>query len=270
MRIDSHIHLFDPVYGEFAWPPRNSDFFRLFSAENYAKELGGEETGAVVVGCSNEYELNEKLCADASVTPGILGFIAQFNPADPGIAEYAEKLAVYPAYRGFRCDGSGIAENWSRIRRAILPGTVLEILGEWQDLWSLRPLLAENPDISFVIEHFGIYLFDGKPMPEDYLRFCREFAALPNVSMKLSGMYTLCRLRPKTGDLNLYLDVFRAALEAFGPERCMYGSDWPVLGVPVRQSDELAEACLKRVTEDPAVHAMVFGESAKRIYGLKI
>ena len=61
MRIDSHIHLFDPVYGEFAWPPRNSDFFRLFSAENYAKELGGEETGAVVVGCSNEYELNEKL-----------------------------------------------------------------------------------------------------------------------------------------------------------------------------------------------------------------
>ena len=71
----------------------------------------------------------------------------------------------------------------------------------------------------------------------------------------------------KPADLKPYVE---AALEAFGPDRCMFGSDWPVCelaGSYQQVHDALAE-CLSELSEDE--QSEIFGKTAQRFYGLEL
>lgn len=94
----------------------------------------------------------------------------------------------------------------------------------------------------------------------------RELAALPNVSCKLSGMvteaggpgWTVAGLRP-------YVET---VLDAFGPSRVMFGSDWPVCLLAASYADVVSAALelTAELTQDE--QAQVFGGTAARAYGL--
>ena len=86
-------------------------------------------------------------------------------------------------------------------------------------------LVRATPEVRFVLDHLG------KPRvgadPTRWRRDLRALAELPNVVAKLSGLMT--EVIPGTGaagDVRPYLEY---ALEVFGPQRCLFGSDWPVL-----------------------------------------
>ncbi|WP_232096389.1 amidohydrolase family protein, partial [Serratia ureilytica] len=94
----------------------------------------------------------------------------------------------------------------------------------------------------------------------------RPLAALPHVACKLSGLITEApggRWRAEE-----LLPFFDAALEAFGPQRLMFGSDWPVclLAGDYRQVVQLCERAL--ATLGAAEQAAIWGDTAWRIYGL--
>ncbi|RTG23879.1 amidohydrolase family protein, partial [Serratia marcescens] len=94
----------------------------------------------------------------------------------------------------------------------------------------------------------------------------RPLAVLPHVACKLSGLITEApggRWRAEE-----LLPFFDAALEAFGPQRLMFGSDWPVclLAGDYRQVVQLCERAL--ATLGAAEQAAIWGDTAWRIYGL--
>lgn len=208
MLIDTHVHLYDPAFGDYAWPPADSEFHRLLTTGMLQTDADGAVDSCVVVGCSNEYTLNAKLLETTAKDPLVGAYIAQLDPGDPECVSYTHRYSMDAKYRGFRVASQTALAHAYRVLAAHQPDTVIELLGSWRYTARWKDIVSENPGVSFVIEHFGGYPFDGAPVPEDYRAFCHDFASLPNVSIKLSGLYTLCRIFPKPTEPGPFREPF--------------------------------------------------------------
>ncbi len=94
----------------------------------------------------------------------------------------------------------------------------------------------------------------------------RELAALPNVTCKLSGMVTEADWTTWTPkDLQPYADT---VLEAFGPNRVMFGSDWPVCLLAASYADVVDTAEILTSTLSASDQQSVFNTTATRTYNL--
>lgn len=120
------------------------------------------------------------------------------------------------------------------------------------------------PELSFVVDHISKPVI-GENL-EPWATGLRDLAAEPNVTCKLSGMVTEASWTDwKVADLKPYADV---VLEAFGPDRVMFGSDWPVclLAATYGQVVDAAEQLTAGLTT--AERNQVFAETARRTYHL--
>jgi L-fuconolactonase len=94
----------------------------------------------------------------------------------------------------------------------------------------------------------------------------RRLAALPNTVCKLSGLVTEADWGHwQLSDLRPYAEV---ALEAFGPDRLMFGSDWPVCTLAADYDTVVATARDLTTTLSAAEQAAIFTETATRVYAL--
>jgi L-fuconolactonase len=127
-------------------------------------------------------------------------------------------------------------------------------------------LVEQFPEQPFVLDHIAKpFIRDGtvEPWREDL----RRLAALPNVSCKLSGLVTEARWdawRPE--DIRPYLDL---VLEAFGAERLMIGSDWPVCTLAADYARTLGVVVDWSAALPAAAREGVLGTNALRVYGLR-
>jgi len=127
-------------------------------------------------------------------------------------------------------------------------------------------LVEEFPEQPFVLDHIAKpFIRDGtvEPWREDL----RRLAALPNVSCKLSGLVTEARWdawRPE--QIRPYLDV---VLEAFGAERLMIGSDWPVCTLAADYARTLGVVFDWSARLPADAREAVLGGNALRVYGLR-
>lgn len=128
-------------------------------------------------------------------------------------------------------------------------------------------LARQLPNLRMVIDHLSKPRIKAKKL-DDWLPHIHAASEFPNVYCKLSGMITEADWNLwKPGDLKPYVN---AVLDSFGPERCMFGSDWPVCElagayteVVVALIDALEVNCL---SESEAI----FGGTANEFYGLKL
>jgi L-fuconolactonase len=143
-------------------------------------------------------------------------------------------------------------------------GLAYDLLTKTPHLPAAVETVAALPELSFVVDHISKPVIGGDLEP--WATGLRELAGFFNVSCKLSGMVTEASWTDWTvEDLRPYVDV---VLEAFGPDRVMFGSDWPVCllaasyGEVVEAAEELT-AGLGETERDA-----VFGDTARRVYHL--
>jgi L-fuconolactonase len=128
-------------------------------------------------------------------------------------------------------------------------------------------LAQRFPEQRFVLDHIA------KPriahgVLEPWQTQIRELARLGNVSCKLSGLVTEAKWSGwKAVDVDPYLEV---VAEAFGEERLMYGSDWPVCLLAAQYGEvfDLSKSWVKRVF--PAAEAKIMGENCARVYKISV
>ena len=129
------------------------------------------------------------------------------------------------------------------------------------------PTLAKAfPNLPMVIDHLAKPKIKDHSM-DDWLPGFKAAAEFPNVWCKLSGMVTEADWKAwKPADLKPYV---QNAFELFGPDRLMYGSDWPVceLAGSYTQVKSALEEALGPISK--AEHDKIFGGTATRFYGLK-
>jgi len=194
---------------------------------------------------------------------------------DPGVADVLGALRERPGNLvGVRhlVQGEPDPEWLSRpdVRRGLkavgAAGLTYDLLTKPVQLPAAIATARALPEMTFVLDHLSKPpIAAGKLEP--WARLVRELAAEPNVSCKLSGMvteadragWTVEQLRPYAATV----------LEAFGPARVMFGSDWPVclLAASYAEVVDAAEALSAGLSE--AERADVFAGTAERAYGLR-
>jgi len=171
---------------------------------------------------------------------GVVGWIDLQGDVDAQL----DPLVSRPALVGVRHIVQGEADGFlerpaflAGIARLERPGLAYDILVFARQLPAAVAFARRFPRQRFVLDHLGKPDVRGGEL-ETWHRHLEAMAALPNVCCKLSGLVTEADWRAWTpARLRPYLD---AALDAFGPERLMVGSDWPVCLVAATYAETLA------------------------------
>ncbi|WP_235921335.1 amidohydrolase family protein [Foetidibacter luteolus] len=216
----------------------------------------------------NEFQLNN--AASFDFIKGVVGWV------DLQAENVEERLAWYGDFkkmRGFRHILQGEADRALMLKPAFKRGISLldkygftyDILIYPDQLKHALELVAEFPHQRFVIDHIAKpYIKDKKieGWREDILAF-KPYA---NVSVKVSGMVTEAHFKGwKPQDFTPYLDT---VVEAFGTQRIMYGSDWPVCLAAASYGQMMAIVKDYFASFSKSEQAAVFGGNATQFYQL--
>ena len=235
MRIDAHQHFWDLDRFTYAWmPPAPSRLRRNFLPEDLAPILAEHRfDGTVLVQAHTHIDETRWFLELARQHAFIKGVVGWVDLTDARLCATLDELQQHPKFKGVRHPVHDEADDRWLLRDDVIAG-----LGELArreipyDLLlrpvhlPLVPRIAERvPDLNMVIDHIAKPSI-AKHRIEGWAQDIQAAAAIPQVYCKLSGMITEAdRDSWSAEDLRPYVGH---VLDAFGPERLMFGSDWPV------------------------------------------
>jgi L-fuconolactonase len=277
MKIDAHQHFWElrpPFDHRWLDPPLYAPIRRNALPDDLKPlidEVGVERT--IFVQTQHMLAENDWVLQLASQYDFVAGVVGWVDLASPDCERQLEALLVHPKFVGVRHITHDEPDDNFIVRDDVLRGlSVLEkhrvpfdLLFFVRHLRHASTLAQAVPELPMVIDHLA------KPpiragVLDSWLPDLHRAADFPNVYCKLSGMVTEAdwnAWRPE--HLKPYID---AALGCFGPERCMFGSDWPVCelaGTFAEVHDALA-SCIAELSD--AEQAAIFGGTARRFYDL--
>ena len=243
MIVDSHQHFWDPARADYPW--MTDELRRRYGPEDLAPLLDEHSVrGTIVVQARHSYDETRELLQIAAATPFVLGVVGWVDLT-------GDVEAALDGLVGVRHQVHDEPDpDWllrADVQRGIAAvgeaGLVFDLLVREPQLPAAVETVRRNPGTKFVLDHVA-------KRPRHDAAWAEGVAALaerPNVACKLSGLLTEFDAQ---GTVEL-------ALEWFGVDRCMFGSDWPVWS-------EYGEA-LALVGDDQDVLA----RTAIRTYGLE-
>jgi L-fuconolactonase len=278
MIVDAHHHFWDPTRAVYPWMgPDLAPIARPFGPAELAPLLtsSGIERTILVQTRASIDETRESL-ATAAATEFVAGVIGWVDLADAGVGEM---IAALRAGRG----GDRLVGIRHQVHDEVDPGWLLredvrnglqavgragltfDLLVRPRELPAALDTVRALPGLSFVIDHLAKPPIASGEL-EPWASLLAPFGALTNVSCKMSGMVT--EADPERWTVT-DLQAFAAhALEVFGPERVMFGSDWPVclLAAAYHRVVDAARQLTAGLSEPE--RSEVFGGTATAIYGL--
>jgi L-fuconolactonase len=236
--IDAHQHVWDLDRAEYAWlGPEAGVLYRNFGMDDVAPEFeAAGVTGTVLVQSADDDDDTEHMFAVADAAPIVLGIVGYVPLHEPDrAAERLAELAQRPLFCGVRnlihdrpdphwLLRHDVDEGLSLLERAGVPFDVVGVLPE--HLEAVLMISERHPDLDIVIDHLNkppIGLADHEP----WASLMTRVAANPRVRGKVSGLYSAVG-DPAGWTVDAIRPIFDHVLEAFGPDRLMYGGDWPV------------------------------------------
>lgn len=278
-RVDAHHHIWDLDVRDEPWitGPAMAPIRRTFGLDDLAPHLeaAGITTTVLVQTLSDIEETREflALAASSDLVGAVTGWV---DLTAPSVADDLAALLDAPGGDLLRAIRHGVQGEddpaWlcrPDVRRGLAAvaeaGLRYELLTIPVQLPAAVATVAALPDLSFVLDHCS------KPrvaagVREPWAGQIRQLAACPNVTCKLSGLATEADWATWDAEtLRPYVDV---VLEAFGPDRVMFGSDWPVCLLASSYADWVAATGELTAHLDEAERADVFGLTARRFYAL--
>jgi L-fuconolactonase len=233
MIVDAHHHLwrYDPA--EFGWIGDDLRVLRRdFLPGDLARQLDSSGVVAAVAVQARQMEEETRwLLHLAAEEPRIAGVVGWAPLIQPDIEHWLERHVADRKLVGLRHvvqaepDEFLARQDFNRGVAALRRhGLVYDLLVLERQLPATIEFVDRHPDQPFVLDHLGKPRNDTGEL-EPWRTNLRELARRENVSCKLSGGITEADLDWTPAKLRPYLD---AALEAFGPRRLMFGSNWPV------------------------------------------
>jgi len=272
VRIDAHHHLWTLARGDYGWlTPDLAPIYRDFQLSDLAPHLSavGIEGTILVQAAPTEGETMFLLdiAENAELVRGVVGW-TDFDAAD-GVARI-DALAARNLLVGLRPMVQDIDDDDWLLGPALAPllaamarnGLVFDALVLPRHLPRLLRVIGSHPDLEFVLDHCG------KPRlaTGEIAIWQRDIALLaehPNIVCKLSGLVTEAAPDWQIADLRQAVDH---VLACFGPQRMLWGSDWPVVNLAGGYAKWFAAAETLLADLSPDEKADIFGGNAARIY----
>jgi L-fuconolactonase len=233
LAIDAHVHLWRYRASELAWISDEMAVIRRdFLAADVARELAAAGVGgAVAVQARSTLAENEFLLAEQAACRAILGVVGWVDLRAPDVAAVLERYAgrlvgVRHIVQAEPDDDFVLRADFQR-GVALLDrfGMTYDLLIVPRQLPAACAFADRNPTLRLILDHLAKPPIASGGL-EPWARDLRELARRPRVFLKVSGLVTEADWAHWTPDqLRGYLDV---AFEAFGPERIVFGSDFPV------------------------------------------
>lgn len=276
MHIDAHQHFWVYRQNEYEWiDDTMASLRRDFLPADLKTELKHEGfQGSVAVQTRQSLQETQWLLELASNSPFIPGVVGWVDLRSPQVDQELRSFATNPKLVGIRHIVQSEPDDRFLLQPDFLRG--IATLAEFDLAYDILiyprhlPVAAEFvrhfPNQRFVLDHLAkpaVKTGDVHPWKEGIA----ELAASPNVYCKLSGLVTEADWnRWKPGDMTQYLD---AAFEYFGPDRLMFGSDWPVctLAGSYSRVARLVKDYLSGHSEQE--REAILGGNAKRFWRLK-
>jgi L-fuconolactonase len=271
--VDAHHHLWDLSVRDQDWIAEDSPIRRDFTVADLAPEAAAAGVDrTVLVQTVTVAEETPEFLALAAAHDLIAGVVGWTDLTRPDIADELARLKELPGGRylkGIRHQVQGEPDpEWllrADVRRGLAAvaaaGLVYDLLVLPHQLPACVKAAAALPQLTFVLDHLGKPPIASGTL-EPWAGDLRALAAHPNTVGKLSGMVTEADLAAWTvEDLRPYADV---VLDAFGPDRLMFGSDWPVCGLAATYAQVLDAA--QELVGSP--DRRIFETTATRVYDL--
>ncbi|MFF7637995.1 amidohydrolase family protein [Kitasatospora sp. NPDC008050] len=277
--VDSHHHVWDLAVRPQPWisGPALAPLARSFSLADLAPEAhAAGVSAAVVVQTVCVPEETPELLGLAAGDALVAGVVGWTELTAPDIADRLAELRELPGGQRLVGIRHQVQEepdpNWllrPEVRRGLLAvaaaGLAYDLVVTPEQLPAATAAAARLTGLTFVLDHLG-----KPPIASGALGAwatgLRRFAALPNTVAKLSGLLT--EATPGGWTLDDLRPAVDTAIDAFGPQRLLFGSDWPVSTLEAPYSRVLA------VTEEltagltPGERQALFAGNAIRVYGL--
>lgn len=237
--IDTHTHFYDPTRPQgVPWPGKDDPFlYRKVLPPEYkalAQPLG--VTGTVVVEASPWVEDNQWVLDLAEREPFIVGLVGNLKPGADGFRDHLRRFGKNRLFRGIRIGGAALATGVGLSRFMVDLSALadhdlqLDLNGDPSMLPDVGRLGKAFPRLRIVVNHVANVRVDGKKPPQEWLDGIRAAAEPQNVYCKVSALVEGTGMREANApaDPEFYRPVLDAVWDAFGEDRVIYGSNWPV------------------------------------------
>jgi predicted TIM-barrel fold metal-dependent hydrolase len=279
--VDAHHHVWDLSVRDQDWitGAELAPLRRDFTLADLAPEARAAGVAATVlvqtITVADETPEFLALAADSDLVAGVVGWT---DLIAPDIADTLAELRAGPGGEylvGIRHQVQGEPDPRWLVRPEVLrglsavaeAGLVYDLVVKPHQLAAAAEAAERLPGLTFVLDHLGKPpIASGELAP--WAQQIRRLAALPNTVCKLSGMVTEADWSSWTIEaLTPYADT---VLDAFGPGRLMFGSDWPVCRLAATYAEVIAVAHALTTGLDPAERHDVFTGTAVRTYDLPV
>jgi L-fuconolactonase len=278
-RLDAHQHFWRIERGDYRWlKPENTALFRDFGPADLAPLRARHALdGSVVVQAADSLAETEFLLALAAREASVLGVVGWVDLEAHDAPDTLARLARHPKLVGVRPMLQDLPDERWILRASVAPAlrTLVELdltfdaLVKPRHLPHLVTLIERHPELRIVIDHGAKPDIAAGREWSGFSAWTSHLQTLgghPLLHCKLSGLVTEARADWNVEDLRPHVD---ALLGAFGPERMMWGSDWPVveLGGGYDRWMRASQALVAPL--HPAGQLALFGATAAGFYGLE-
>jgi L-fuconolactonase len=274
MRIDSHQHFWRLARGDYGWlTPELAAIHRDYEPDDLAPLLKlARVDRTVLVQAAPTSAETDFLLSLAEAAPFVAGVVGWVDFEAPDAAHRIAALAARPKLVGLRPMIQDIPDERWMLGATIQPaieamadeGLTFDALIAPRHIPVLREFAGRHPALDIVIDHAAKPDIAGGGLAP-WTRDIRKLAAETRLVCKLSGLATEAAPGWSAETFRPYVDVL---IEAFGADRLMWGSDWPVLNLNGNYDAwlETAESLLRGLTG--AERETIFGGTANVFYGL--
>ena len=286
--VDTHQHLWDLSRFRLPWLKAGGELTRDFTMADYRKAtkgLGVTKSVYMEVAVAPDQKLAEaehivEVCADKS-NPTCAAVIGGLILED-GFKDYIMRFASSPYIKGVRhaLNNPGQFEDDRLIQNLRLLGSLnmsFDLVVPATLIGQAAKLLERCGDTRFILDHCGNadplaftpnLEWGRKPQhdPDAWKRGIETLARQPNVICKISGI--IARVPKGRANAEVLSPVVNHCLDTFGPDRVIFGSDWPVCtrGAPLRVWTNLLHEIVRE--RSSAEQRKLFRRNADRFYGL--
>jgi predicted TIM-barrel fold metal-dependent hydrolase len=275
--IDTHQHLILRERIGYAW----TEGFPILSGDFTRADYAGLTAGKGIIGSifmetgvdDADYRAEARMVADMVGTGGMLGQIASIRPEhDDGFDDWLDEAAGLKTV-GFRrilhvvpdevSQTETFRRNLRKIGRAGFPFDLNFLARQLIPIGAA--LVRACPDQAYILDHCGVPDVAAGEF-DDWAAGIDALAAFPNVVVKLSGITTYCA--PGTASVPLIRPYVDHLLDTFGPDRMLWGGDWPVvnLGAGLPVWIDMTRELLADLSAD---EQFAIGQgTARRVYGV--
>ena len=272
MIVDAHQHFWDPARGDYGWLTPDNPIHRVYGTAELRPLLvqAGVDATILVQAAPTPAETDYML-AIASRAKFILGVVGWIDLEAANAASEVRRRAEEPLFLGVRPMLQDLTDPGWILQPVLRPalnaitaeGLVFDALIRPNQISVVTELAARHPQLSIVLDHAAKPRLGDVGAMVHWQRGIEALAQCVNVTCKVSGLLT--ELQPGAGETDIKAAVAHL-FDCFGPQRLIWGSDWPVLMLAGDYTAwfELAREAI--AARDSSAVRGVMGDNALRIY----